>query len=134
MDENNNPIGEEWWTNDRINIVQDRSIVWTKKRFETVAGIWIPIDGGGRILRKAEKREEIPEGATLDIAAWDHEHCMLCWQTISEHPSYQQEGYTDGEKWLYFHLTKLIEAAHLIDVREITHIGGSIKNRLKKKY
>jgi hypothetical protein len=35
---------------------------------------------------------------------------------------------------IYFHLTKLVEAAHLIDVREITHIGGMIKNRLKKKY
>jgi hypothetical protein len=35
---------------------------------------------------------------------------------------------------IYFHLTKVVEAAHLIDVREITHIGGSIKNRLKKKY
>jgi len=34
---------------------------------------------------------------------------------------------------IYFHLTKLIEAAHLIDVREVTHIGGNIKNRLKKK-
>lgn len=32
---------------------------------------------------------------------------------------------------LYLHLTKLIEAAHLIDVREITHVGGHIKNRLK---
>jgi hypothetical protein len=35
---------------------------------------------------------------------------------------------------IYFHLTKLVEAVHLIDVREITHIGGRIKNRLKKKY
>ena len=35
---------------------------------------------------------------------------------------------------IYFHLTKLVEAAHLIDVREVTHIGVSIKNRLKKKY
>ena len=33
---------------------------------------------------------------------------------------------------IYFHLTKLVEAAHLIDVREITHIGGRIKNRIKK--
>lgn len=32
----------------------------------------------------------------------------------------------------YFHLTKLVEAAHLIDVREINHIGGHIKNRAKK--
>ena len=34
---------------------------------------------------------------------------------------------------IYFHLTKLIEAVHLIDVREITHIGGTIKNRFKEK-
>ena len=33
---------------------------------------------------------------------------------------------------LYFHLTKLVEAAHLIDVREITHIGGFLKNRSTK--
>jgi len=32
---------------------------------------------------------------------------------------------------IYLHLTKLIEAAHLIDVREIYHIGGMIKNRMK---
>ena len=31
----------------------------------------------------------------------------------------------------YFQLTKLMEAAHLIDVRETTHIGGIIKNREK---
>jgi len=30
---------------------------------------------------------------------------------------------------VYFHLTKLFEAAHLIDVREVTHVGGMIKNR-----
>jgi len=33
---------------------------------------------------------------------------------------------------LYFHLTKLVEAAHLIDVRETTHIGGHLKNRAKE--
>jgi hypothetical protein len=34
---------------------------------------------------------------------------------------------------IYIHLTKLIEAAHLIDVREITHVGGHIKNRIAKR-
>ena len=28
---------------------------------------------------------------------------------------------------MYFHLTKLMEAAHIIDVREVTHIGGHLK-------
>ena len=30
---------------------------------------------------------------------------------------------------MYSHLVKLIEAAHLINVREVTHIGGILKNR-----
>ncbi|HEX3933675.1 MAG TPA: hypothetical protein VHW43_03290, partial [Puia sp.] len=31
---------------------------------------------------------------------------------------------------IYIHLNKLLEAAHLIDVRETTHIDGRIKNRI----
>ncbi|WP_431217169.1 hypothetical protein ACQ86N_23085 [Puia sp. P3] len=31
---------------------------------------------------------------------------------------------------VYVHLTKLVEAVHLIDVREVNHIGGNIKNRI----
>jgi len=30
---------------------------------------------------------------------------------------------------MYSHLVKLAEAAHLINVREVTHIGGILKNR-----
>ena len=30
---------------------------------------------------------------------------------------------------IYSHLAKLTEAAHLINVREVTHIGGILKNR-----
>lgn len=30
---------------------------------------------------------------------------------------------------IFLHLTKLVEAVHLVDVREVTHIGGRIKNR-----
>ena len=30
---------------------------------------------------------------------------------------------------IYSHLAKLVEAAHLINVREVTHIGGILKNR-----
>lgn len=34
---------------------------------------------------------------------------------------------------LYFQLTKLVEAAHLIDVREVNHVGGHVKNRMSKR-
>ena len=33
---------------------------------------------------------------------------------------------------IYSHLVKLTEAAHLINVREVTHIGGLLKNRFVK--
>lgn len=38
--------------------------------------------------------------------------------------SFLENGETLDILSIYFHLTKLVEAAHLIDVREITHIGG----------
>ena len=31
---------------------------------------------------------------------WDHEHCALCWVTISVNPEDQHEGYTDGKDWI----------------------------------
>ena len=34
---------------------------------------------------------------------------------------------------IYHYLVKLVEALHLIDVREVNHVGGIIKNRIPKK-
>lgn len=31
--------------------------------------------------------------------------------------------------FIYVQLSKLVEAAHLINVREVTHVGGTLKNR-----
>jgi hypothetical protein len=112
MDQNTHPA-EEWWTDDQKALVEDPSSVWTRKKFEKVAGIWIKMDGG-RMLRKMSEDEKIPEGAVLDAFAWDHEHCELCWQKISEYPSDQPEGYTDGYYWL------CLECYH-------KYIGGSEK-------
>ena len=55
MNEENAQIGEEWWTDDQKDVVQDFSSVWIKKRFEAVAGIWQPMNGG-RMLRKLQKK------------------------------------------------------------------------------
>jgi hypothetical protein len=43
--------------------------------------------------------------------------------------SFFEGGLTFDVLSIYFHLTKLLEAAHLIDVREVNHVGGRIKNR-----
>lgn len=99
MDENGHPAREDWWTPDQIDLVEDVSRYWIKARFVTVPGVWIPMSGG-RALRKLRPGETIPDSATVDANAWDHEHCSLCWQKISENPADQQEGYRDADDWL----------------------------------
>jgi hypothetical protein len=99
MNENTDRPIEKWWTDDQKALVENLSPIWLRKSFEKVPGIWITINGG-KLLRKLSKDEQIPEGAVLDKGAWDHERCALCWQTISEYPTDQQEGYFDGGNWL----------------------------------
>jgi hypothetical protein len=40
----------------------------------------------------------------------------------------------ESELTVYMHLVKLVEAAHLIDVRETAHVRGDLKNRLIENY
>ena len=99
MCESESNTSEEWWTGDQKDLVEDASRHWRKAVFETSPGYWISINGG-RMLGKLGKDGSLPEGAILDANAWDHEHCGLCWQKISEHPGDQHDGYFDGEDWL----------------------------------
>jgi hypothetical protein len=88
---------EEWWKPDQKEIAQNKSRIWVKKRFKAVPGFWM-IRNGNRILGKTSDHEKIPEDAILNNSAWDHEHCALCWEKISERSAGQQEGYTDGKE------------------------------------
>lgn len=99
MNENKPHPPEDWWREDQKALVADVSAIWVRQTFRNTPGVWTSIDGG-RLLSKLSKDEQIPEGAILDNSAWDHEHCELCMETISEYPGYQHEGYTDGKNWL----------------------------------
>lgn len=66
----------------------------------------------------------------LKISQWKQDlSCLLDYALIET--SLFEAGIEIDTLSIYFHLTKLVEAAHLIDVREINHIGGRIKNRVK---
>jgi len=44
---------------------------------------------------------EVPGTAEEVVSGgWEHEHCELCWATISPHDGHQPTGYTDGKEWL----------------------------------
>ena len=90
---------EDWWDEGQIKIVEDRSRVWTKRRFTSTAGFWI-IQKGYRILRKMSQHDQLPPGAIIDHTAWDHEHCILCMSKISEIVDDHNEGFTDGKEWI----------------------------------
>jgi hypothetical protein len=66
----------------------------------------------------------------LSLAEWKRELNDLLEYALVETSMYEAGIYKDVLS-LYFHLIKLVEAAHLIDVREINHIGGIPKNRIK---
>ena len=94
-----NAVFESWWTDDLIELVQDTSKKWYKKAFKSTPGIWIPTEQG-RLLKKYEEGMEIPSGAKLDPRAWDHEHCVLCHETISD-VDIQKEGYVNqDDQWI----------------------------------
>ena len=90
---------EDWWYKDLIEIVEDRSRVWTQRRFTSTAGFLI-IQDGYRILRKMSQQYQLPPGTIIDDTAWDHEHCTLCMSRISEYVDDHNEGFTDGMEWI----------------------------------
>lgn len=59
------------------------------------------------------------------------ESWLAIWRNIIDGALCPHESrYFINEILVYTHLVKLVEAAHLIDVRETVHVGGCLKNRL----
>jgi len=90
---------EDWWDEDQIDLVRDRSINWKLTTFKAVIGFWI-VRNGQKILGKLSQHEKLPADAVIDENSWDHEHCELCYSTIMEGADKINEGYTDGSQWV----------------------------------
>jgi hypothetical protein len=99
MTDDSSFIIEDWWTDSQIKLVKDFSRIWLKKPFKSTSGFWTHIDEGW-LLGKTSQHDQLPPDAITDDTAWDHQHCELCFETISDHGDYQHEGYTDGNEWL----------------------------------
>ena len=99
MSEKKNHITEEWMMDWQKKIVEDESTVWEKKTFKKADGYWIEYTGG-KMLGKVLENFELPPNAIIEKDAWNHEHCSLCWETISEGLNYKHEGFTNGKDWL----------------------------------
>ena len=90
---------EDWWMPHQVELVMDHARVWQKQVFKPTAGVWLP-SSEGRLLGRVEDHPELPAGAIIEERAWDHEHCELCFTTISDQGDNEKVGYFDGKKWI----------------------------------
>ena len=83
-------VGSYW--GERVELVLDNGRTWTRTIFHADAAV----RGAGGWIRRLEPTDV---GVEVIPGAWDHEHCAICWATISTHE--QAEGYYDGKNdWL----------------------------------
>ena len=83
----------------QISIITDRSKIWTKQVFHASPSFTRKIQSGS-LRGKVTDTDNIPGDSQIDPKGWDHEHCQLCMETISDYPNYQHEGFVNGKDWL----------------------------------
>ncbi len=87
-----------WWSADQLELAQDSSRRWQRQKFVPQDAVKLQIEGR-TVFRRVRVEENVNE-ETLIAGGWEHEHCCLCWKTISLREGHENEGYTDGEEWL----------------------------------
>jgi hypothetical protein len=88
-----------WWRPDQLEIAQYDSRLWQKRSFIPKDLVLFGVEGR-RFGRQAAEGEVVSEEETRVKDGWDHEHCFLCWRTISTNEEEPHEGHTDGTIWL----------------------------------
>lgn len=75
------PQGDGYW-GERAELVLNHSLVWRAREFHASDAVWFehsrtmcPLSG------------EIPAGGVLVKGGWDHEHCEICSEKISQQTS-----------------------------------------------
>ena len=73
------PRLDGYW-GERTELVCDRSRGWRERRFEAADAVGFSADRGHMIRKMSDS---LPAGGTIIEGGWDHEHCEICWATIS---------------------------------------------------
>lgn len=89
-----------WWDENQLELARDRARVWTLLTFQSMPSIRFPSKDGAFWTRALEPGEAIPAGAALIEGGWDHEHCCLCWQTISDGADGQPMAHCSDQHWM----------------------------------
>ena len=88
-----------WWGSSQLETAQSDSAKWDKREFEPRDAARFRTRDGVVMARKLEPDEASPEAEVVP-GGWDHEHCRLCWERISQYEDDPHVGYTDGNDWI----------------------------------
>jgi len=88
-----------WWTPDQLRVAQSEPHQWHRRCFQPSDMMAFRQPDGSRIGRKMDQ-EKVPQDGFVVKGGWDHEHCRLCWKTISEHEPDDHYGYVNDSDWV----------------------------------
>lgn len=97
-------IGETYsfrrlWAPWQLEIAQSNPEQWRKEYFKASDMLAFKNKDGSTIGRKMADGEAIGDGFIVP-KGWEHEHCSLCWKTISELEPDEHSGYVSNSDWL----------------------------------
>ena len=97
-------VGEKYifgsmWTPMQLEIAKSDPNQWHEEEFKSKDMLAFRQQDGSTIGRKSKHNEDSSEGIIVH-GGWDHEHCELCWKTISTHEDFDHSGYTNGSDWI----------------------------------
>jgi hypothetical protein len=90
---------ESWWTPWQLALAEDYNRKWEKRIFTPTDAVKEKI-GETIATRKLRPGESNIPKENIIHDGWNHEHCRLCWKTISPQASDEHMGYVDKDDWL----------------------------------
>jgi hypothetical protein len=87
------------WAPNQLNIAQSNPELWETKYFKASNMLAFHNNDGEIAGRKLIADESVGAGFVV-TNGWDHEHCALCWKTISEFENEEHFGYNHDSNWV----------------------------------
>jgi hypothetical protein len=89
---------QSWWTPAQLQLARSGQTRWRRTLFQ--ARDAISFEAPEAVPMQAVANTEVPPDASVIPGGWDHEHCSLCWASISPAQDEEATAYTDGSAWL----------------------------------
>ena len=90
---------QTWWIPGQLDAARSDPGEWQQKEFVSSDMLAFRNQDGSTWSRKLIDGEDTGNGFIVP-GDWGHEHCVICWKTISEAPQNEHIGYVNKSDWL----------------------------------